>query len=149
MSGTTGTAFISPAQKYIQVLDKAAVQYIIVRSFVRSHSVSYTRTAKSAKQSGCRKRNQPLGQPRFQLNDNGCTNPLLKKTASKHSPADTPLRLRRIFFAAEPYHRSAFLFLPGPVFCFMRQNGQRQMHTVSFLTPHAQRTYCPCAFFYF
>ena len=48
MSGTTGTAFISPAQKYIQVLDKAAVQYIIVRSFVRSFvRVTYAQNSKS------------------------------------------------------------------------------------------------------
>ena len=89
-NGTT----LSPAQKAqspVRVLDKALGRRIIVRSFVRSfvrsRSVNYTRNTKSVKQ----------------LNNRGRTNPLRKKASA--------LRLCRIFFAAEPCSRSAFLFL--------------------------------------
>ena len=90
MYGKTGTACISltqNAQKSDQVLDKVRARRIIVRSFVRSRSVNYTQNTKSVKQ----------------LNNRGCTNPLRKKASA--------LRLCRIFFAAEPCSRSAFLFL--------------------------------------
>ena len=75
------------AQSPVRVLDKARGRRIIVRSFVRSRSVNYTQNTKSVKQ----------------LNNRGRTNPLRKKASA--------LRLCRIFFAAEPCSRSAFLFL--------------------------------------
>ena len=71
-----------------------------VRSFVRSCSVNYTQNIKSVKQ----------------LNDSDCTNSLRKKASA--------LRLCRIFFAAEPCSRSAFLFLRSLVFRFTRKNTQ-------------------------
>ena len=87
MYGKTGTACISltqNAQKSDQVLDKVRARRIIVRPSVR---VTHAQNTKSVKQ----------------LNNRGRTNPLRKKASA--------LRLCRIFFAAEPCSRSAFLFL--------------------------------------
>ena len=87
MYAKIGTACISltqNVQKSDQVLDKVRARRIIVRSFVR---VTHAQNTKSVKQ----------------LNNRGRTNPLRKKASA--------LRLCRIFFAAEPCSRFAFLLL--------------------------------------
>ena len=108
MYGKTGTACISltqNAQKSDQVLDKVRAPYnrSFVRSFVRpSVRVTHAQNTKSVKQ----------------LNNRGRTNPLRKKASA--------LRLCRIFFAAEPCSRSAFLFLRSLVsaLCERTHNGK-------------------------
>ena len=97
MYGKTGTACISltqNVQKSDQVLDKVRARRIIVRSFVR---VTHAQNTKSVKQ----------------LNNRGRTNPLRKKASA--------LRLCRIFFAAEPCSRSAFLLLRSLVSALREQ----------------------------